>query len=304
MCEAVNQVSSRNQLVKSAEKDVCSLTGHKYSKMVNSGNSAIFTVMSAVKGKIMVPDQGGWSGAVKIAEHLGRDLIYLPTQEGLIDPHLLKEMLVKERPEALFLTSFAGYTAEQPIKDIYRTCSDEGVILVEDASGALGDETGRLANGKHSDIIVASTGSPKIVNVGNGGFISSDRKEVLETPLKFLEADHVTCAGISQEIKRAISILSKTISSCSYLKDELEDVFHEDKRGVNVICKADKPGKLAKALRAAIKVRDGGMISKCPRYDRIMENAVALEIKNLDVRCLTTENLDMIIKTVHGLRTS
>jgi len=75
-------------------------------------------------------------------------------------------------------------------------------VLVEDASGALGDETGQLANGKHSHIIVASTGSPKIVNVGNGGFISTDQEEVLEIPLKFLQADHITCAGISQEIKK------------------------------------------------------------------------------------------------------
>ncbi len=301
MCEAVNQTSSKNQLIKSAEKDVCNLTKHKYSKIINSGNLAIFTAMSNFQGKIMVPDQGGWSGFIKIAEFLGLELFYLPTDWGLINPDLLKDVLIKEKPEALFLTSFAGYTAEQPIKEIYNTCDAEGVVLVEDASGALGDEKGRLANGKHSHIIVASTGSPKIVNVGNGGFISTDRKEILETPLKFLQPDHITCAGISQEIKHAPSILSETISSCSYLKEELEDIFHEDKRGINVICKADKPNKLARELRAAIKVRDGGMISKCPRYDRILKNAVALEIKNLDIRCLTPENLDAIIKTVNGL---
>lgn len=303
MCEAVNHISSRNQLIKSAENDVCDLTSHKYSKIVNSGNSAIFTVMGNFQGKIMVPDQGGWSGFIKIAKLLGLELVYLPTDGGLINPDLLKDVLIKEKPKALFLTSFAGYTAEQPIKEIFNICNEEEVVLVEDASGALGDETDRLANGKHSHIIVASTGSPKIVNVGNGGFISTDRKEVLETPLKFLQADHITCAGISQEIKHAPITFSQTISSCSYLKEELNDVFHKDKRGINVICKADNPNKLAKELRAAIKVHNMGMISKCPRYDRILESAVALEIKNLDISCLTTENLDMIIKTVNGLRT-
>ena len=304
MCEAVNQIPSKNQLIKSAEKDICNLTHHKYSKILNSGNSAIFTVMSNFQGKIMVPDQGGWSGIIKIAEYLRLEIIYLPTDEGLINPNLLDDILIKETPEALFLTSFAGYTAEQPLKEIYNVCDEEGVALVEDASGALGDETGQLANGKHSHIIVASTGSPKIVNVGNGGFISTDQEEVLETPLKFLQADHITCAGISQEIKNAPSILSKTISSCSYLKEKLEDVFHEDKRGINVICKADSPKKLATELRTALKVRKGGMISKCPRYDRILEDAVALEIKNLDVRCLTRENLDRMIEFVNDLKTA
>lgn len=296
MCQAVNDISSRNQLIKSTEKDVCNLTGHKYSKIMNSGNSAIFTVMNNFQEKIMVPDQGGWSGFIKIAEFLGLELIYLPTDNGLIDPEQLIDILIKKKPEAFFLTSFAGYTAEQPIKEIYEVCDEEGVVLIEDASGALGDETGRLANGKHSHIIVASTGSPKIVNVGNGGLISSNLEEMLETSLKFLQADHVTCAGISQEIKHAPSTLSKAISSSSYLKDELENVFHKYYRGINVICKADNPNKLAKELRTVIKVHNGGMISKCPRYDRILENAVALEIKNLDICCLTSENLDGIIE--------
>ncbi len=30
--------------------------------------------------------------------------------------------------------------------------------------------SGMLGNGKHAHVIVASTGSPKTVNVGNGGF--------------------------------------------------------------------------------------------------------------------------------------
>lgn len=303
MCEAVNQVSEKKDLIKSAEDAICNLTGHKYSKIVNSGNSAILTVMSNFKGKIVVPDQGGWSGFIKIAEFLGLKLIYLPTNLGLVNLEMLKDVLNREKPESLFITSFAGYTAEQPLKEIYEICEEEDVILVEDTSGALGDEEGRLANGKHSHIIVASTGSPKTVNVGNGGFISTNQKELLDTPLKFLKADHITCAGITQEIQYAPHILSKTVSSCSYLKEELEDVFHEDKKGVNVICKSDNPNKFSKELRAALNVHGGGMISKCPRYDRILENGVALEIKNLDVRCLTPENLDDIIKTVNSLKT-
>lgn len=302
MCGAVNHTSLKRELIKSAEKAVCELTSHKHSKIVNSGNSAILDVMSNFHGKVLVPDQGGWSGFIKISEFLGLEVVYLPTDLGLIDPHLLMDVLTKENPESLFLTSFAGYTAEQPLKEIYKVCDEEGVLLVEDASGALGDGERRLANGKHAHIIVASTGSPKIVNVGNGGFISTDQKEVLDTPLKFLGADHVTCAGISKEIKHAPHILSKTVFSCSYLKEELENVFHEDKRGVNVIFKVDNPNKFSKELRAAIKVHSGGMISKCPRYDRILKKGVALEIKNLDVRCLTPENLDGIIKTVNSIK--
>lgn len=306
MCEAVTQLTSRNKhkLIKSAEEEICNITGHKYAKVVNSGNSAILAVMSSFKGRIMVPDQGGWSGFVKIAKLLGREIIYLPTDWGLVNPHILRDLFQEETPESLFLTSFAGYTAEQPLKDIYEICDDAGVTLVEDASGALGDEKGRLANGNHSHIIVASTGSPKIVNVGNGGFISTNHEEILENEyfLKTLQADHITCAGISQEIKNSTSVLSKTISACHYLKNELKNVLHHDKRGVNVIIKVKESKKFAKELRNTLTVHDGGMISKCPRYDRVLDNAVSLEIKNLDTRCLTPENLDMILEIINNRR--
>lgn len=302
MCKAVNMTGSMREYVKAAEGAVCHATGHKYSKITNSGNSAILTVMSNFEGKILVPDQGGWSGFIKAAKFLGLKIGYLKTDRGLIDPEVLKATLGKEDFNALFLTSFAGYTAEQPVKKIYKNCLKEEVVLVEDASGAIGDDTGKLANGNHSHVIVASTGSPKIVNVGNGGFISTDDLKILETPMNFSKTDPITCAGIVEEIKKASSVLSKTIQSCSYLKNEVDNIFHEDKRGVNVIFKSNDPNHLAKRLRSVLNVHNGGMISRCPRYDRVMENAVALELKNLDIHCLTPENLDQIVKNVNNLR--
>jgi glycine/serine hydroxymethyltransferase len=302
MCTAALECASKKELIKSAESAVRNLTGHKYSKIVNSGNSAIFTVMSRLKGKIMVPDQGGWSGFIKIAEFLNHEIIYLPTHYGLIDPDFLYLTLQKEKPKALFLTSFAGYTAEQPLKEIHQICKEEGVVLVEDASGALGDEKGRLANKKYADVIVASTGSPKIVNVGNGGVISSNQRELMDLPLRFLDADPVTCAGITEEIKNAPSILSETISACAYLKKELDEVFHKNKRGINVILQTRNTKIMARELRSSLNVHKGGMISKCPRYDRVMDKGIALEIKNLDTHCLTRGNLDQIVSIVNSLR--
>lgn len=303
MCEAIKHISSknRNKFIQIAESEICNITRHKYSKVVNSGNSAILAVMSSFKDKIMVPDQGGWSGFIKIAQILGLEIIYLPTDWGLINKDTIHDIIREKEPEALFLTSFAGYTAEQPLKEIYEVCDEAGVVLVEDASGAVGDEEGKLANGNHSHVIIASTGSPKIVNVGNGGFISTNRREFIEDnyTLKALQADPITCAGISVEINNAKKILSKTISSCDYLKNKLDNVFHPDKRGINVIIKVKEPNKLAKFLRSELMVHGGGIISKCPRYDRVLDNAVALEIKNLAKLCLNFENMDKIIEIVN-----
>jgi len=306
MCEAALQTArgNRDAHMQAVEDEICTMTGHEYSRAVNSGNSAILAAMSAVKGKILIPDQGGWKGFLQMAQFLDREIAEIPTESGLIYPDILLDIIRKEQPEAIFITSLAGYTAEQPLRDIYQICDEAGVVLVEDASGALGDEKDLLANGNHSHIIVASTGSPKIVNVGNGGFISTNNKKFLEnenTILKTMQADYITCAGLSKEIKYATQVLSKTMASCDYLKKQLDNVYHPDKRGINVIMPSNDPSKFAKELKMKLKVHDGGMLTKCPNYNRVMDNAVALEIKNLDVRCLTVEKLKKIVNLIKSV---
>ena len=59
----------------------------------------------------------------------------------MVKIEVLENLIEKFNPEALFITSFAGYMAEQPLKDIYKVCDDMGVVMVEDASGGIGDST-------------------------------------------------------------------------------------------------------------------------------------------------------------------
>ena len=97
--------------------------------------------------------------------------------------------------------------------------------------------------------------------------------------------------------------LKKTIDACSYLKENIEEktnfkVFHKDKRGINVIIETEDPKSLSYKLRHEFVLDSHGMITKCPNYNRLKEKAVALEIKNLDIGCLSQDNLDEIIKTL------
>lgn len=279
-----------------AEKQVKKITQHDQAKIVNSGNSAIMGVMNSIKGPFIFPDQGGWSGLKKIATFLNQDFYIIPTEKGLIYPDLLEEYLNKQKvvPSALFITSFAGYTAEQPVKDLYDVCHQNGILLVEDASGSVGDSENKLCNGDHADIIIASTGSPKIVNVGNGGFISTDNPELLRKSaflLKTLRADPITCAGIVQEIENASVNLVKTIEACAFLKKKIPITFHENKRGINVIIPSKDPKTDAYNLRKKINANGRSIITACPLYDRVLEKAVCIEIKNLDTDCLNKETL-------------
>ena len=306
MCEAVIETDLKNKqnYILSAENEISTLTGHEHVKVVNSGNAAILAAMSAFKGKILIPNQGGWTGFKNTAEFLGLETIEMPTALGIINPRKLEEFIHLHQPEVLFLTSFAGYIAEQPVKDLFKVCDINEVVLVEDASGGIGDKEKRLANGDTAHIILASTGSPKIVNVGSGGFISTNNNEIFGKSkfiLRSLKANHVTCAGITAEIKNAPDALEKTINACLFIKDKLKTTIHPDKRGITVALKTDNPKKTGYLLRQKLKADGRNIITTCPRYDRLQMDAVCLEVKNLDLRCLEKDTLKDIVQIVKGI---
>ena len=294
--------NSRYEEMTYAEECVKKFTHHKHVKIVNSGNSAILSVMSTFKGRIMIPDQGGWIGFKKMAEFCGLEIVYLPTEFGLVEIEVLKHFIEKFNPEALFITSFAGYMAEQPLSNIYKVCNDMGVVMVEDASGGIGDGNGLLGNGDHAHIILASTGSPKTVNVGNGGFISTNNIILFESAKNILSsvmADPVTCAGIASEIKNAPQVLSKTMEACRFLKfeiNEFREVLHGSRQSLNIAVPDETPKKLGYQLRKGLNVHGGSIITVCPNYNRVNLKSVCIEIKNLDIRCMTPEKLDIIIQ--------
>lgn len=305
MCDAAMHPDTgrgKNGYFKLAEDKISSITEHEHVRVVNSGNSAILAIMSTFKGKILIPDQGGWIGFKKIAKFLGLETVQVPTDLGIINPGVLEKIIKKHSPEVLFLTSFAGYIAEQPIKQLYEVCNEKDVILVEDASGAVGDKKRRLANGDHAHVIIASTGFPKIINVGNGGFISTDDDKILngaKTILNAVGGDPITCAGISEEIKNAPEVLSKTMKACKILKKEFESTIHKDKRGITVALFVDDPKRVGYELRKRLKTDRRSIITICPRYERIMADAVCIEIKNLDLRCLEKDYLEDIIQNIN-----
>lgn len=301
-----------------AEDKLADIVNHKFAKLVNSGNSAILSAMNSIDGAILIPDQGAWNGFKQIANFLNKDLITVKTNQGLVDLDYLNESIIssskdnmidlddENKKSALFLTSFAAYTAEQDIKEISDFIHKNNMVLVEDASGAIGDKENKLANGEYSDIIIGSTGSPKIVNVEDGGFITTNDNSLFDKSkllLKTNKASNITACGIYNELDFAQENLEKTIDSCLYLKKKIGEetdfeVFHSDKRGINVIIKTDDPKSLSYKLRQEFVLDSHGMITKCPNYNRLKEKAVALEIKNLDIPCLYDDNLDSFVEAL------
>ena len=278
------------------------LTSHDEAKVTSSGNNSIFIALSAVEGDIIIPDQGGWHGFKQIARFLNKNIITLKTDLGLINPKYMDDLDMSEG-SALIFTSFAGYTAEQDTKAISKYCRDNGIITIEDASAGIGDKKQHLGNGKYSDIIIASTGSPKIINVGSGGFISTSSEEIFKRtslPQKLSKTSQIVCSGICCELENVGEKLELSLNATDYVKNNIPNTIHADKRGINVIIRHDNAKEIGWNLKRSLPIDKSGFITTCPNYNRIKQKAIAVELKNLDYGCLEKKHLDKIIEKINN----
>ncbi len=278
------------------------LTSHEEARITSSGNNSIFIALSAIEGDIIVPDQGGWHGFKQIARFLNKNIITLKTDFGVINPNYLGDLKIKDN-SALIFTSFAGYTAEQDSEGISRYCRENNIITIEDASAGIGDRKNRLGNGNYSDIIIASTGSPKIINVGSGGFISTNDGEIFKktsVPQKLSKTSQIVCSGICSELENVGEKLELSLNATEYLKNNIDGTIHANRRGVNVIIPHENAKEIGWNLKKSLPIDKSGFITTCPNYNRVKQKAIAVEIKNLDYTCLTKENLDLIIEEINN----
>ena len=277
------------------------ITTKEHVKITSSGNNSIFIALSAIKGDIIIPDQGGWHGFKQIAKFLDKNIITLKTDAGLISTDYLDELEISDE-SALIFTSFAGYTAEQDIKSIVSYCKNNSITTIEDASAGIGDSEKKL--GCHSDIILASTGSPKIINVGSGGFIATNNKDVFTStalPQKLSKTTEIICSGIDNEIDNVGKNLELSLNATEHVKKHIPNTLHADKRGINVIIPHENSKSICWDLKKTLTTDKSGIITTCPNYNRVKQKAICIEIKNLDYDCLEKENLDIIIDKVNSL---
>ena len=276
------------------------LTAKEHVKITSSGNNSIFIALSAVEGDIIIPDQGGWHGFKQIAKFLNKNIITLKTDLGLINTDYLDEIEYGKN-SALIFTSFAGYAAEQDVKSISRYCKSNDILTIEDASAGIGDEKQNLA--RHCDIILASTGSPKIINVGSGGFITTNNEKIFKKtamPQKLSKTTQIICSGIDSELDNVKDNLELSLNATEHVKKHIPNTIHDDKRGLNVIIPHDNAKPICWNLKKTLTTDKSGFITTCPNYNRVKQKAICIEIKNLDYSCLKKEYLDTIIDTVNN----
>lgn len=283
------------QMMDATVSRLSSFTRHSFIRLTNSGNAAIFAALALAKEsgvrRILVPDQGGWFSYRTYPKLLGLELSELPTDAGLLSPETVEAALASYSQNercALLVSSFAGYFAEQDLKELAAGCHERGALLIEDASGALSDRV--LCDGSHSDFIVASFGDGKLVNMGYGGMLSSrlgveGAGEVgswEEHPVFSMTRFHPSFLdrlpqALDAVPKRLAALLSLHRKILKELQSEnIQEIVHPTRRGINIAvrCSGDMLAK-AESFCAAKELP----YLKLPRYHRAKLKGLSIELK-------------------------
>ena len=287
--------ANEKELLKIAENHgkvvqiISELTKHKHVRLVHRGNAAIFCALFIAKKInpkpfILIPDQGGWISFKTYPKMLGFEIRKVKTNRGLID--LIDLEKKAESGAALLVTSFAGYFAEQPMSYISKICRRYKCLLIEDASGALGDDD--LCDGDYSDIIVGSFGKWKPINVEYGGLITAGKKSYFDAAREiFSTTNHYPKYDVLlDKLKNAKKRVKDMIKRADDVKKELDKlhpylkVIHKDLRGLNVVLRY-----MNNAEKEAIETyceEKGFDYVECPQYIRLEEDAISIELKRDD----------------------
>ncbi len=267
------------------------LTNHKYVVLTNRCNMALFYAFLGVKAiqdpqnpntKILTVDQGGWKSYYKLPMLAGFDIEEFPTSQGHIRSGMLKDYLLNRRGNAAFLFhSLAGYVMREDCHAIHTACQSTKTVCIADISGSIGDPS---LTDWTSDIYVCSFGDHKIVNVGYGGFISTNNPKIHEAIKQVTLIDKIydnttlfkkIYQGLTNAPKR-YELLQKAVAK---VEDDLSlhYILHSGKGGINsIICFVDENEKNQIIRYAKNK---GFEYILCPQKHKLDVDAISIEIK-------------------------
>lgn len=238
---------------------------------VNSATFGLFSILfDSNITKIGIPDQGGFKGFKEIPTLLKKSYLEVITDNGLINPSFKKDF------DVFLFTSVSGYIRSNPSRRICNELRDKGIISIEDISAGFSDKEFGWA-----DVIYCSTGSPKILECGYGGFvgISSDIDlEESEKLLGFSKLPITYYLKLSKEIENSENKLGVIREMSEIFKKSSIDIPYKDSKSMSVFVRHDNPSKIIEILNKEIKPKTGkSLFTKCPRYDRIKEKGFVIE---------------------------
>jgi len=259
-----------------------SLTKHQFIELTTRGNSAIKSALKIVdkSKKVLIPEEGGWLSYPTIAKELGFEVVEVLCDNAKINLADLREKLATGNFGALLYQNPGGYFAEQEINEIFKLCKKNGCLSIVDISGGIGTE---MCNGNYADFLVCSFGKWKLVEAGKGGFISTaDAKlwSLVEKKIKVLD-DRDILVKIQQELEDLPMRISKLDTLHDKIVNDLSGfrVVYPNDRSYVVIIKFSSDAEKEKLINYCQE--NDFPWTECPRYIRINQPAISIEIKRL-----------------------
>lgn len=263
------------------------LTKHNYLEITLRGNSAIKSALSVLaKGKkVLIPKEGGWLTYHDLPQKLNLETVEVNCNKAKINLEDLKNKLEKNQFGsfgAFLYQNPGGYFAQQPMEEIYRLCKQNGCLVILDVSGSIGTE---LCDGNYADIIIGSFGKWKLVEARVGGFISCQKKELFDKLELEILNDQASLNIIFEKLTQLggrIKFLSekrkKVIEDLSEL-NLVEKVVYQEDLGFVVIVKFDSEVEKENLINYCNN--NDLEWTECPRYIRLNQPAISIEIKRL-----------------------
>lgn len=255
------------------------ITGKKYIKLAKSGDHAIKHIIDLAKtlqkNRIVIQDQGGWLTYKSYATKAGLTILETKTDYGLVNIDDFEKKITSN--SVAIVNSLAGYFAEQDINLIAQKCREKNCILVNDISGSVGTETAKTGN-----ILICSCGTYKPINLGYGGFIATNDEELF-TLIQGNEFDEKEMPALLREIEKMQKRREFFDALNKKIKEELKEfeILHKNSQGINVIVKFNSENEKKKIINYCDK--NNYPYTICPRYIRVLENAVSIEVKRMRV---------------------
>ncbi len=175
------------------EKEFAKYVGARYSVAVNSGTAALHAACFAVqieKGDEVITTPITFAASANCVLYQGGTPIFADIKEDTlnIDPEEIKKK-INQKTKAIIPVDFTGLPVD--LEGIQKIARKYNLIIIEDASHALGATYKDSKIGSISDMTVFSFHPVKHITTGEGGMITTNNKEYYER-LKLFRTHGIT----------------------------------------------------------------------------------------------------------------
>jgi perosamine synthetase len=181
-CVADNWVSSAGPFVEQFEQGVAKVAGCAHGVATVNGTAALhlaLAVAGVAPGDAVIVPEYTFAATANAVIHAGAIPFFVDvTRESWsLDPDLVAKALAGAKPRVTAVV--AVHTLGQPadIDPLKAICERAGVVLIEDAAGAIGASYKGRPAGSLADAAIFSFNGNKTVTAGGGGMIVTNRTD-------------------------------------------------------------------------------------------------------------------------------